>query len=270
MKKLILTLIIFLTTSNAFAINCTQSIFNNIKSYDIAISNGMAIDSIYLHYSDTTHLWEYDNQKYHWTGEHIDSITYYTKWNSSGKWQITVAQDLDSIHTKITQEGNRIHIVITGGYPNTDELIYIEKDSVNRVLTYLDENNDHTPQETAYVLRNDTIFVTESKGEKSYIIIRDSINENKCYEKAGKSNNYNDIQIIHEFETRGDTLIQTQTKLGDDPSTYMTFLVPVNKLSSIITHRTRPTIKLQKAKPFDLLGRPAIGTKGKYTVKVFK
>ena len=267
MRKLIITSIFIFTTLNAFAADCIQSIFNNIKSHDIAIFNGIAIDSIYHHYSDTTHLWEYDNQKYHWTGEHLDSITYYTKWNFSGEWQITVAQDLDSIHTDITQEGNFTHIIITNAFPSTDELVYVEKDSVNRVLTFLDSNYDNTPQETAYVLRKDTIFIKEISKGNSSIIVRDSTNENKCYEKAGKSNDYSDIQMIYEYETRGDTLIETQTRLGDDPSTYKTFLVPVNKLSPIITRRNRPTIKLQKAKPFDLLGRPA---KGKYTVKVLK
>ena len=268
MKKLILTSIIILTTLNAFATNCVQSIFDYIKkTYDEEITDGMVIDSIYHYYQNDNHFAEYYNNKYHWTGKHLDSVTYYYKFHTSDEWHIDVDRWLDSIHTEITHEGNFTHYISTGGYPSTEELVYIEKDSINRVLTFIGEKDDHTPHEAIYVLRNDTLFATEENGKDSYIIVNDSINKNKCYEKGDKSNSYSDLLAIDEFEMKGDTVVRTETRLGDDPSTQISFFVPLNKSSSIIIRRSRPTIKRQEAKPFDLLGRPA---RGKYTVKVLK
>lgn len=76
-------------------------------------------------------------------------------------------------------------ITTTGGNPNIEELIYQEKDSVNHVTKYIDSKTGEVTDIylAVYVLRNDTIHESENNGHDSRIIVRDSVNENKCYEK---------------------------------------------------------------------------------------
>ena len=237
--------------------------------YATDIVDGMVVDSTYIHYSNTKFV-EYDNAKFHWTGDQLDSTTYYIKYTNSEKWDIvTEKESASGIHREITQEGKFTKIVTTGGIFDMEELIYQEKDSVYHETTYLKRDKPDSTQEKINVLRNDTIYgnIKNNNGKEIYIIVSDPNDESKCYEISGKENNYNDTTATYEIIMRGDTLVQNIITSGNDQDTYISFFLPINKSSSIITRRSRPTIKRKEAKPLDLLGRPA---KGKYTVKVMK
>jgi len=271
MQKIILTSIIILATLNAFATNCTRYLFDAHEKVGLSygVLNGMYADSIFVQYRNPQHTEEFDITKYYWTVDQFDSAITYKKKHNSDEWEITVQRASDSADSNLdfTQEGNLFRFFYTGKTMNTEELIYQEKDSVNRVTNYIDAktgNADFT-YETISVIRNDTIYKSTDNGQHHYITYLDSTNENKCYMMTGE--NYQDIEAIYEFEMRGDTLVEIETIPGGYQSTYMVFFVPINKSSSIISRRSRPTIKRQDAKPFDLLGRPA---KGKYTVKLMK
>lgn len=190
MKKLIL--ILALLTLNSYAIDCLRANFeiHKMTNYKDGVVKGMVIDSVYLEYRDPQHSTEFDHSKYYWTGDQLDSAIAYQKKHNSNEWEITVQRTIDSTtyqsHRKTTQEGKFIKITTTGGNPNIEELIYQEKDSVNHVTKYIDSKTGEVTDIylAVYVLRNDTIHESENNGHDSRIIVRDSVNENKCYEKT--------------------------------------------------------------------------------------
>ena len=270
MKKIFLTLA--LAALSTYAADCLRNVFDiHEKTYGTAgIANGMVIDSVFLQYRDPQHSVEFDNTKYYRTGEKIDSAINYRKNHDSDDWEITVQRADDSLtyHREVTQDGNFIKIITTGGTPHMEELIYQENDSINYVTKYISpETGEVTDSyEAISVLRNDTIYKSENNGDDCYIIVRDSANENKCYEKNNLPD-FRDIDAIYEFEMKGDTLIDTETRPGGYQSTFMIFFVPLNGSSSAIVRKNRPNFARPKTRSFDLLGRPA---KGKYTVQFLK
>ena len=268
MKKIILTLA--LAALGAHAADCLRNIFDIHESGNSeGIANGMIIDSVFLQYRDPQHSVEFDNTKYYWTGDKFDSAVTYRKEHGSDDWEITVenADVLDS-HRKVTRDGNLTKILTTGGHPNVEELIYQEKDSINHITKYIDAETGEVTNiyMKTSVLRNDTIHKSENNGDDRYIIVRDSANEDKCYEKKGWDE-FNDIDAIYEFEMKGDTLVDTETRPGGYQSTFMIFFVPINGSSSAIIRKSRPNYERPKSGKFDLLGRPA---KGRYTVQFLK
>ena len=271
MRKLIITSIFIITTLNAFAINCTRYLFDIHEKANLndGVAKGMKSDSVFIQYRDTQHSTEYEITKYYWTVDQYDSAITYRKKHNSDEWEITVYRPSDSSdsHLEITLEGNIVRYFYTGKSISTENLIYDGKDSVNHVTKYIDSETGEVRSiyEDISILRNDTIYKSANNGKLNYITFLDSADENKCYMMTG--DNYEDIEAIYEFKMRGDTLIEIETMPGGYQSTFMAFYIPDDKTTSIITRKTRPTFKRQKAKPFDLLGRPA---KGKYTVKVLK
>ena len=272
MKKLIL--IITLGALNAFAIDCLRSTFDifakeypNSSEPTTAIYKNFFVDSIYLHYADTRHSTEFDNNKYYYTGTHVDSAKTYTKEHGSDDWEIKVLSPEEltleayGVKTTITQEGDfkRVRQEGKGNPPIIEYLIYETKDSVFYVVSYLDSSGNKSPDglntyvHTVYI-RNDTLYQSED-GSGKYIV-RDSANENKCYEY----NSYlkNEIHATYEYEMRGDTLTATEKILGGYRSTFILFFVPDEKYSTaIISGKRRPRFNPAKSRDLDLLGRPA-------------
>ncbi len=272
MKKLIL--IIALGALNAFAIDCLRSTFDIFaKEYPksseptAAIYKNFFVDSIYLHYADTSLSTEFDNNKYYYTGTHVDSAKTYTKEHGSDNWKIKVLSPEEltleayGVKTTITQEGDfkRVRQEGKGNPPITEYLIYETKDSVYYIVSYFDASGNKSPDGlNTYVhsvyIRNDTLYQTED-GSGNYIV-RDTANENKCYEYISYLKN--EIRATYEYEMRGDTLTATEKILGGYRSTLTIFFVPSEKYSTaIISGKRRPRFNPAKSKDFDLLGRPA-------------
>ena len=269
MKKLIL--IITLGALNAFAIDCLRSTFDIFaKEYPASSSNEFTtalyknffVDSIYLNYADASHSTEFDNNKYYYTGTHIDSAKTYTKKHGSDEWEIKVLTPEEltlqayGVKTTVTQEGDfkKVRQEGKGNPPVIEYLIYETKDSVYYTVSYLYESGNIDSYEHRIYIRNDTLHTTED-GTGSFIV-RDSTNENKCYEY----NNYakNEIYATYEYEMRGDTLTATEKILGGYRSTFTLFFVPIEKYSTaVISGKRRPRLNPIKSKDFDLLGRPA-------------
>lgn len=269
MKKLIL--IITLGALNAFAIDCLRSTFDifakeypssSSSEFTTAIYKNFFVDSIYLNYADASHSTEFDNNKYYYTGSHIDSARTYTKKHGSDEWEIKVLTPEEltlqayGVKTTVTQEGDfkKVRQEGKGNPPVIEYLIYETKDSVYYTVSYLYESGNIDSYEHRVYIRNDTLHTTED-GTGSFIV-RDSTNENKCYEY----NNYakNEIYATYEYEMRGDTLTATEKIHGGYRNTLTIFFVPVEKYSSaIISGKRHPKLNPVKSKDFDLLGRPA-------------
>ena len=269
MKKLIL--IITLGALNAFAIDCLRSTFDifakeypasSSNEFTTAIYKNFFVDSIYLNYADASHSTEFDNNKYYYTSTHIDSAKTYTKKHGSDEWEIKVLTPEEltlqayGVKTTVTQEGDfkKVRQEGKGNPPVIEYLIYETKDSVYYTVSYLYESGNIDSYEHRVYIRNDTLHTTED-GTGSFIV-RDSTNENKCYEY----NNYakNEIYATYEYEIRGDTLTATEKIHGGYRNTLTIFFVPVEKYSSaIISGKRHPKLNPVKSKDFDLLGRPA-------------
>lgn len=267
MKKLIL--IITLGALNAFAIDCLRSTFDifakeypNSSEPTTAIYKNFFVDSIYLHYADTSHSTEFDNNKYYYTDTHVDSAKTYTKEHGSDNWEIKVLSPEEltleayGVKTTITQEGDfkRVRQEGKGNPPIIEYLIYETKDSVYYTVSYLYASGNKDSYEHRVYIRNDTLYTTES-GVNAYIV-RDSANENKCYEYD--SYPQKEIYATYEYEMKSDTLTATEKILGGYQSTLTFFFVPREKYTNgIISAKRRPKLNPAKAKDFDLLGRPA-------------
>ncbi|SHM82099.1 hypothetical protein [Fibrobacter sp. UWB7] len=267
MKKLIL--IITLGALNAFAIDCLRSTFDIFaKEYPAssepttAIYKNFFVDSIYLHYADTSHSTEFDNNKYYYTGTHVDSAKTYTKEHGSNNWEIKVRSPEEltleayGVKTTITQEGDfkKVHQEGKGNPPIIEYLIYETKDSVYYIVSYLYASGNKDSYEHRVYIRNDTLYTTE-EGLGAFIV-RDSANESKCYEYDDYPQK--EIRATYEYEMRGDTLTATEKILGGYRSTFTIFFVPSEKYSTaIISGKRRPRLNPAKSKDFDLLGRPA-------------
>ena len=267
MKKFIL--IITLGALNAFAIDCLRATFDILaKEYPAssepttAIYKNFFVDSIYLHYADTSHSTEFDNNKYYYTGTHVDSAKTYTKEHGSDNWEIKVLSPEEltleayGVKTTITQEGDfkKVRQEGKGNPPIIEYLIYETKDSVYYIVSYLYASGNKDSYEHRVYIRNDTLYTTE-EGLGAYIV-RDSANESKCYEYDDYPQN--EIRATYEYEMRGDTLTATEKILGGYQSTFTIFFVPSEKYSTaIISGKRRPRLNPAKSKDFDLLGRPA-------------
>ena len=213
MKKLIL--IITLGALNAFAIDCLRSTFDifakeypNSSEPTTAIYKNFFVDSIYLHYADTSHSTEFDNNKYYYTGTHVDSAKTYTKEHGSDNWEIKVLSPEEltleayGVKTTITQEGDfkRVRQEGKGNPPIIEYLIYETKDSVYYTVSYLYESGNIDSYEHRIYIRNDTLHTTED-GTGSFIV-RDSANESKCYEYDDYPQNK--VYATYEYEMRGE------------------------------------------------------------------
>jgi hypothetical protein len=267
MKKLIL--IVTLGALNAFAIDCLRSTFDIFSKeyptsaeFTTAIYKNFFVDSIYLHYADTSHSTEFDNNKYYYTGTHVDSAKTYTKKHGSDEWEIKVlSRDslnnrANGVKTTVTQEGDfrKVRQEGKGNPPAIEYLIYETKDSVYYTVSYLYASGNKDTYEHRVYIRNDTLYTTES-GVKAYIV-RDTANESKCYEYDDYPQN--EVYATYEYEMKGDTLTATEKILGGYQSTFTIFFVPSEKYSTaIISGKRRPRLNPAKSRDLDLLGRPA-------------
>lgn len=269
MKKLIL--IITLGALNAFAIDCLRSTFDifakeypasSSNEFTTAIYKNFFVDSIYLNYADASHSTEFDNNKYYYTGTHIDSAKTYTKKHGSDEWEIKVLTPEEltlqayGVKTTVTQEGDfkKVRQEGKGNPPAIEYLIYETKDSVYYTVSYLYASGNKDSYEHRVYIRNDTLYTTE-EGLGAYIV-RDSANESKCYEYDDYPQN--EVYATYEYEMKGDTLTATEKILGGYQSTFTIFFVPSEKYSTaIISGKRRPRFNPAKSRDLDLLGRPA-------------
>jgi hypothetical protein len=162
----------------------------------------------------------------------------------------------NGVKTTITQEGDfkRVRREGKGNPPIIEYLIYETKDSVYYTVSYLYASGNKDTYEHRVYIRNDTLYTTE-EGLGAFIV-RDSANENKCYEYDDYPQK--EIRATYEYEMRGDTLTATEKILGGYRSTLTLFFVPIEKYTTaIISGKRRPRLNPTNSKDFDLLGRPA-------------
>ena len=245
MKKVILILSIL--ALDVFAVDCIRATFNAyVMQYTIYSEDyeGLRTDSMYVDKGSSIYI-----SKDYWTGNHLDSVIEYGKSSDSEKWENRVT--LMNRTATVTQEGDlKKYTILDDGEIDSEYFIFLDKDS----LYYKEGIED----DTIYI-KNDTLH--RDHGEE--IIVKDADNENKCYNKDRDNN----VWMTYEYETRGDTLIQKRTH-QDGGKVLITFMVPVDSNSTTtIQRKVRPAIIPEKAKHFDLLGRP---TQGKYTVDFLK
>ena len=284
MKKLIITLAI--AALNVHATDCIQALFNiysmKFQAYE-ADYDGLVLDSVYSftkdHATETKYYYTNSNNFYYIDYKYSPDTKNYSVLNSdTTNRSVAISQDGDFKKYIVTQEYNR--------YPNhytTNDVyrVFQTKDSIYFELSYLQENSDF------YVynryIRNDTLYSasvstyatptdpeTPARSPKKFLnaITRDPANESKCYDVLiEESATY--LQHIDVFETHGDTLLQKTYQKEEVSDSYysINYYVPLKKSTSSIVRRDHPTFKLQKTKPFDLLGRPA---KNEHSVRVLK
>ena len=135
---------------------------------------------------------------------------------------------------------------------HTEDSIYVEKLSNERSDTTI----------IIWYIRNDTLYKNSS-----LIVTYDPEFENRCFETRTNNSSY---EVLYEYETRGDTLIEyygallenvgfpsANSKTSDSVWT-KTFYVPFNIEQPLEIFQTpRPTNISKKGRHFDLLGRPA-------------
>ena len=255
MKKLLLILSIL--ALNAFAFNCIRTTFDLIvlseyEMYDEGYE-GLVPDSFYVDQGEDS----YFSVKYYRTKNYLDSAREYFSNLDTSDYRLTIYNTT----AKIEKNGSSKTITLyTGGIPSQEIYAYLEGDSLY-YKNYIFEDGAKTVDDYQSVyIKNDTLYTADGN-----IIINDPENENKCIAQYY----YSEVSswgtwMTYEYETKGDTLIQTR----DRGKILRTFYVPVKSQGTTsIKRKIRPAVDYKNAKHFDLLGRPA---QGKYTVKFLK
>lgn len=243
MKKAILILSIL--ALNVFAINC-RDMFQT--SFTSSTTNTYLVDSAYIenYAHDFTY---YASMKYHYTGNNLDSIVRCVEDNCS------------TIHQKMVQEKSEKNIKTTTYYNDQiiqEETYFIGMDSS---LTYVFSPAISDEPKVSYIrisyLRNDTLYrevwdLPENtlQKEQSSFITPDPNDENTCIITSYDFLSSTTQQII----TNTENGFVVSNKNSEEKMFYI--LVNPNSTTSIL-RKNRPTFIPEKAKHFDLLGRPA-------------
>lgn len=245
-----------------------DSTFSSTMRHSI-YANGDTIDEPY--YYTTKTIWNGNaiEQKVNYEGSKLDSLEV----KSTSTPAITVQQDDDEIFYKISSDGSK-----------TEERTYIKKDSsytsTSKRGYEAGESYTSTNTEERFI-RDDTLFIHKSYSTSSstsfslrinhYLIIHDPDNKNQCIEKNysinddGTKSVKDEIQRIFTIEeTANGFMITTKTPNSSTPT--KSFYV-YNENTTSIKRKIRQAIIPEKAKHFDLLGRPA---QGKYTMDFLK
>ena len=255
MKKVILILSIL--ALNAFAFNCIRTTFDifvlsEYEMYDEGYE-GLVPDSFYVDKGEGS----YFSVKYYRSTNYLDSTMEYYIDPDTSDYRLTIYNTT----AKIEKNGSSKTITLyTGGIPSQEIYAYLEGDSLY-YKNYIFEDGAKTLDDYQSVyIENDTLHTADGN-----IIINDPENENKCsaqyyYSEVSSWGTW----MTYEYETKGDTLIQTR----DRGKILKTFYVPVKSQGTTsIKRKIRPAIDYKNAKHFDLLGRPV---QGKYTVEFLK
>ena len=253
MKKFFL--ILSLLAMNAFAVNCRDMIQ---ASFSANSSNVYLADSAYIenYGSDFTY---YASMKYHYTGNNLDSIVRC----------VELEDNCSTIHQKTIQETSEENIRTTTYYNDQiiqEETYFIGMDSS---LTYVYSPAISDEPKVDYIrivyLRNDTLYreawdLPENtlQKEQSSFITPDPNDENTCVITSYDSPSSTTQQII----TNTENGFVVSNKNSEEKMFYI--MVNPNSTTSIL-RKNRPTFIPEKAKHFDLLGRPA---NSKYIIKV--
>ncbi|MBO5532921.1 MAG: hypothetical protein J5977_10775 [Fibrobacter sp.] len=249
MKKIILILSIL--ALNAFAINCR----NMLQAFFASnATNTYLADSAYIenYGSDFTY---YASMKYHYTGNNLDSIVR------------CVEENCSTILQKTVQEKSEENIKTTTYYNDQiiqEETYLIGKDSS---LAYVYSPAISDEPEIDYMrisyLRHDTLYrevwdLSKStlQKEQSSFITPDANDENTCIITSYDSPSSTTHQII----TNTENGFVVSNRISEEKMFYI--LVNPNSTTSV-KRKIRPTIIPEKAKHFDLLGRP-IKNKSEY------
>lgn len=247
MKKYIL--ILSLTFFSFASANCLEFMMKyqaaTIAMYDKDF-DGLVFDSMYVDKGTANNRGE---RIYTWKGYYkdgaLDSI--YEGDYRNGEWQYRGTKNTSTV--KVTHEGNVW--TLTGETIGGDTLTkyYFDGDSLT-IITF-DEEDEYTD---IYVLRNDTLF----RPSDDEIIVMDEKDTNTCYVK-NKYDNYAVIWYRYELSSQNDKVVLSKTYIEEelDNKLMIYFFTPRNTSTTPILRKKHPAYIPEKAKHFDLLGRPA-------------
>lgn len=280
MKKLILILSIL--ALNAFAVNCRDYMRLSVPSWDF---EEYYLDSVYKANYFGSFVY-YTVLKYHYTNSNLDSIV-----------RCVDVDDCEYTHTKIMTEKTNTstnRTIYTNDIFFGEEITSIDGDS-STYISY-DMSKDTISDEEiasldssvfAYIriiqnrvfiiddmtmtfLKNDTLKKIEAAKNIS-ITTPDANNENICnvtvYEYPKNDSTFQNLEnIIDEYQ---DTITNTENgfivSFSNNDAKW--FYVLANEPTTSIRRKVRPATIPEKARHFDLLGRPV---KGRYTVEFLK
>ena len=277
MKKTILITLVF-TALNAIAFDCVRTTFNvSAIDYNMYDENykGLILDSLYIQEGDkyAAEHYCYDCAvKYYWTGNHLDSTTKHERTKNSTEWNIRTLANTLTVTIKKDGDLKKIRETTDDGWDIGESQIYSEKDSLYIHFEFFDIRGftgHDSPYNAFYFIQNDTLYMNDDDlmNPDTIKLFRDTIDEYKCYTKTiGDS-----IRTVYEYKEIGDTLVLKKTQLKqeylDGKRTIISFFVPIDKYTSTIHHKSRSIHIQLKAKPFDLLGRPA---RNEHSIRVLK
>ena len=242
--------ILALLALSAHAVDCIRAKFDIfVAQYEALNDNytGLIIDSTS---SDNT------LEKFTFSNDHTYLWTSYARLSPNSEFKKYEPQQM-SYKAEISQEGdfkiyNRGPLVYRVFH--TEDSIYVEKLSNERSDTTI----------IIWHIRNDTLY---EKTSSTLIVTYDPGFENRCFETRTNNSSY---EILYEYETKGDTLIEYYGALlgnvgypsanskATDSIWRKTFYVPFNTEQPLGFFRTpRPMDISKKGRHFDLLGRPA-------------
>lgn len=272
MKKILYTILFF--TVYSLALDCINlatygtiytlpdarpdSTFRYSIQHSIA-ANGDTIDEPYYYTTKTIWNGNVVEKRVNYEGSSIDSLEV----KSTIISEITVQQDSDGIFYKISSDGSK-----------TEERTYLNKDSsyisTSKKGYQAGEYYTSTNTEERFI-QNDTLFIHKTYTTSSstsfsirhnhYLIVHDPDNKNQCIEKDysinddGTKSVKDEIQRIFTIEeTANGFMITTRAANSSIPT--KSFYV-YNEKPTSIQRKVRPAYIPEKAKHFDLLGRPA-------------
>lgn len=206
-------IILALAILNANAVDCVRATFDyfanqympedDMKLY--ILPGNLKPDSLHQkHHSQVYTI------KYHWTGNHLDSLAFSQSCLDKGS-KVTVVPNWKIDSAKVGKLKK-----YTWTFPpenaDMDFTVYRGKDSVDIVTGSRDESTHQT-----FFIKNDTVRELNNGIPRNRIIYRDPKNENKCYRANGKERKFENGSVLkvgeevyttYEYETRGDFLIQ--------------------------------------------------------------
>lgn len=190
-------IIVIMAFLNAHSVDCIRPLFDyfatNFENNALLMPSEMFPDSIYQEQNGRV-----NTIKYHWTGNHLDSMSLYQSCHARGyEKKSTFIPDWKIDSTKVGKVKKYDWKSLKDGWHFT---VYRGKDSV-----YIDNDNE---QHQIFYLKNDTIHEVDNWIPRNWIIFRDPNDESKCIRKSEK----NLLIDTYEYEMKGNTLIQNSIK----------------------------------------------------------
>ena len=248
---------------NSFAFDCLRTTFDLYvaSQYDMYEKDyeGYILDSLYTDQGEGQSL----SIKYYRTGNYLDSAVEYKTTPDTTTQRVIVYNET----VKVDKEENSktVHLYKDGEEYQKMEF-YFKDDSLYYRTLNIQGKIENLYEEYSFYIINDTIF----ENDGSPITVHDPENENRCSvnHQMQAATPWTTL-MTYEYETRGDTLIQTKRNPANNQSVDGTkeFYVPVilQQTTPIVPRKIYPVADWKKSKPFDLLGRPA---KSEHIIKV--